>query len=88
MSKKTDYKKLWRKEQDENIRLRNHIRVLATNAKAGQEIILLLLDGRLTVEQLKKDLADKLPLANITKTRDSNNEGGENDKSTNATNGN
>lgn len=87
MAKKTDHKRLWRKEQAENERLRNHIRVLAQNAQAANEIIMLLLDGRLTVEQLKKDLADKLPLDNVTKTRDSNNEGGKNDKPTNTTNG-
>ena len=88
MSKKTDHKRLWRKEQEENERLRNHIRVLAQNAKAANDIILMLISGKITAEQLKKDLEGKLPVANITETVHSNNEGGKNDKPTNTANGN
>ncbi len=88
MSKQTDYKRLWRNEQKENERLRNHIRVLAENAQSANEIVLLLLNGKLTIEQLRKELEGKLPMDNVTKTVHSNNEGGKNDKPTNTTNGN
>lgn len=91
MSKKTDHKRLWRKEQAENERLRNHIRTLALNAQAANEVVLLLLSGKLTLEQLKKDIEAKMPkvpMDNITKTRDTNiNKGGKNDKPTDTTNG-
>lgn len=79
MAKKTDHKRLWRKEQVENERLRNHIRVLAQNAQAANEIVLLLLNGKLTIEQLKKELEGKLPLDNITKTVHTEKEQGQND---------
>lgn len=79
MSKQTDYKRLWRNEKKENERLRNHIRTLAENAQAANEIVLLLLNGKITIEQLKKELEGKLPLDNITKTVHTEKEQGQND---------